>query len=61
EWLPYEMILQKIEYLRSMLFKAQETFDQTKFFGAEQQDRYEELIGRNIVYERIFEINPQGK
>ncbi|KAL5095922.1 hypothetical protein RYX36_000249, partial [Vicia faba] len=51
----------KYKISRACSSGAQETFDQTKFFEAEQQDRYEELIGRNIVYERIFETNPQGK
>ncbi|KAL5101006.1 hypothetical protein RYX36_005333, partial [Vicia faba] len=46
---------------RACSSRAQATFDQIKFFEAEQQDRYKELIGRNVVYERIFEINPQGK
>lgn len=38
----------------------QESFDQTKFLEQEQHDKYQELIGRSIWYERIFEINPEG-
>ncbi|KAI5416643.1 hypothetical protein KIW84_041610 [Lathyrus oleraceus] len=40
--------------------RGQESLDQTKFLKPEQHDRHQELIGRSIWYERIFEINPEG-
>ncbi|KAL5080246.1 hypothetical protein RYX36_008667 [Vicia faba] len=34
--------------------RVQEPFDRIKFLGLEQQDRYDELIGRSIWSKRIF-------
>ncbi|KAL5054810.1 hypothetical protein RYX36_035492 [Vicia faba] len=40
--------------------RGQQPFDQKIFLGPEQEERYQELIGRSILYERIFDINPEG-
>ncbi|CAI8597162.1 unnamed protein product [Vicia faba] len=40
--------------------RVQEPFDRTKFLEPEQQDRYDELIGRSIWSKITFEINSEG-
>ncbi|CAI8589655.1 unnamed protein product [Vicia faba] len=40
--------------------REEQTFDQTRFIGPEQEERYTKLVGRSIWYERIFDINLEG-
>ncbi|KAL5073901.1 hypothetical protein RYX36_012885 [Vicia faba] len=39
--------------------RAQESYDQTRFNGPEQQQRFDELMERCILPEIIFSINPE--
>ncbi|KAL5100989.1 hypothetical protein RYX36_005316 [Vicia faba] len=40
--------------------RAQESSDQTRFNGPEQQQRFEELMERRVLAERIFDLSPEG-
>ncbi|KAL5078007.1 hypothetical protein RYX36_016991 [Vicia faba] len=40
--------------------RAQKSYDQTRFNGLEQQQRFDELMERRVLAERIFDLNPEG-
>ncbi|KAL5056477.1 hypothetical protein RYX36_037159 [Vicia faba] len=40
--------------------RAQESYDKTRFNGPKQQQRFEKLMERRVLDERIFSINPEG-
>src|SRR4051812_34995178 len=40
--------------------RTQQSYDQTRFLGQQNEERYHELADRTIWYERIFNLNPQG-
>ncbi|KAL5058041.1 hypothetical protein RYX36_029645 [Vicia faba] len=37
---------------------AQESYDQTRFNGPKQQQRFDKLMERRVLAERIFYLNP---
>ncbi|KAL5060723.1 hypothetical protein RYX36_032327 [Vicia faba] len=41
--------------------RAQESYDQTHFNGPEKQQRFDKLMERRVLPERIFAINPEGE
>ncbi|KAL5068706.1 hypothetical protein RYX36_019593 [Vicia faba] len=40
--------------------RAHESYDQTRFNGPEQQQRFDEMMERRVLDERIFDLNSEG-